>query len=72
MYWTFDISVALKNEEKESVLRMPPRLHENILHPDNQVQMLKRTGLQSALLSEDGLVVLRADSEKSLGRRWGS
>lgn len=62
---------AGKTEGRETVLRMPPRLHESLLHPDNEPRLLARTGLISASLNEDGLVVLRADSRKSLAKALG-
>jgi len=57
-----------KSESKESVLKMPPRLTENLLHPDNRARLLARTGLESAALNEDGLVVVRAASRKALAK----
>lgn len=55
-----------KDAERETVLRMQPRLHESLLHSDNMPKLLQRTGLEKATLNEDGLVVLRAHSRKGL------
>lgn len=60
-----------KEESKETMLRMPPRLHEALLHPDNEPKLLARTGLAAACLNEDGLVVLRGYSRKGLMKALG-
>lgn len=62
---------AAKEESKETVLRMPPRLHEALLHPDNEPRLLARTGLAAACLNQDGLVVLRGHSRKGLMKALG-
>jgi len=74
----FEVSLPLNadkrtetEEGKETVLRMNPRLHEHLLHPDNETRLLARTGLSSATLNEDGYVVLRAHSRKGLMKALG-
>lgn len=60
-----------KEEGRETVLRMPQRLHESLLHPENVPKLLQRTGLASACLNEDGLVVLTAMTRKGLTKALG-
>jgi len=60
-----------RGENKEATLKMPSKLTENLLHPDNEAQLLARTGLQAAMLNGEGHVVLRADSAKSLQKAMG-
>lgn len=57
-----------KEEVSETTLRMPPRLHESLLHPDNESQLLARTGLAAVALNEEGLVILRAHTRKGLAK----
>jgi len=59
------------NEPAETVIRMQPRLHESLLHVDNEPHLLRRTGLLSASVNEDGLLVLRAQSSKALEKALG-
>lgn len=51
---------AEEEDECEHVLRMAPQLHECLLDKNNMAQLLKRTGLSSIGLNEQGLVVARA------------
>lgn len=65
------VAKSLREEGKETVLRMPPRLHESLLHPDNEPRLIALTGLASCSLNEDGLVVLRAHSRRGLAKALG-
>lgn len=65
------LKVDREEEGKETVLKMPTRLHETLLHPDNAPKLLSRTGLASATLNAEGLVVLRAYSRKALQKALG-
>lgn len=60
-----------REEGKETVLRMPPRLCESLLHPENLPRLLLVTGLESCNQNADGLVVLSASSRKGLGKALG-
>lgn len=55
-----------KEEAAETVLKLAPRLLESLLDPDNQPKLLARTGLSSASLNQEGLVVLKATTRKGL------
>lgn len=65
------VSEPESEESKQTVLRMPASLQESLLHPDNMGLLLARTGLQSAMLNDDGMVVLRAASQKMLTKALG-
>merc|ERR1712232_385914 len=58
--------VTVKEEPKETVLKMQKRLHESLLAPANRSRLLQRTGLMAAGLNEEGLVVLRGNSQQGL------
>merc|ERR1712194_970696 len=58
--------VKPEREDTETVIRMPPKLTESLLHPDNEPNLRARTGLLAASLNEEGLIVLRASDAKSL------
>lgn len=57
-----------KEEQKETVLKMPSRLRDSLLHPSNESRLLARTGLAQAVTNQEGLVVLRAHSAQGLSK----
>merc|ERR1712185_79848 len=50
-------------EDSETILKMPPKLHESLLEPSNERRLLALTGLTTAALNDDGHVVLRGAKE---------
>eukprot|EP00931_Biecheleriopsis_adriatica_P027500 TRINITY_DN16540_c0_g1_i1.p1 TRINITY_DN16540_c0_g1~~TRINITY_DN16540_c0_g1_i1.p1 ORF type:complete len:555 (-),score=118.65 TRINITY_DN16540_c0_g1_i1:91-1755(-) len=60
-----------KEEVAETTLKMPTRLSECLLAPENHPKLLTRTGLLSAHLNEEKHVVLRAPSRKQLTKVLG-
>eukprot|EP00928_Gymnodinium_smaydae_P053333 TRINITY_DN37345_c0_g1_i1.p1 TRINITY_DN37345_c0_g1~~TRINITY_DN37345_c0_g1_i1.p1 ORF type:complete len:616 (+),score=135.90 TRINITY_DN37345_c0_g1_i1:63-1910(+) len=60
-----------REEPTETVLKMPARLHENLLHRDNVRKLLEKTGLLGASLNEAGHVVVTASTKKGLDKALG-
>jgi len=60
-----------KEEAAETTLKMPSRLTESLLAPENEAKLLARTGLLSASLNEEKQVVLRAPNRKALQKVLG-
>ena len=60
-----------KEDPAESTLKMPTRLTDCLMEPDNRAKLLAKTGLLSATLNQEKHLILRAASRKQLQKTLG-
>ncbi|CAJ1364315.1 unnamed protein product [Effrenium voratum] len=61
-----------KEDPAETTLKMPTRLTDCLMDPDNHAKLLSKTGLLSVMQNEEKHLVLRAPSRRQLQKTLGS
>merc|ERR1712151_1372183 len=64
--------VREKEEEKQTMIKMPSKLYKCLLTKENLPNLLTKAGLLHASLNEEKNVVLRAESGKALSKALGT